>query len=111
VRSLVRSCCRVAANVKGLSPPAARAVVCTKLDPSNHQTLQTINQTNPNPRLAASLLLCLNALVAGCLWLARRNLTSLLTPDKRVAAEMMRILPAAILGVVGGCIGQVGLAG
>jgi len=60
-------------------------------------------------RLASCLLLVFNTLVASSLWLTRRRLTALLTPDSAVAAEMMRILPAAILGVIGD--GQVAVLG
>lgn len=60
-------------------------------------------------RLACSMLLCVNVCVAATVWVARRRLTSLLTPDEAVASAMMRILPAAILGVIGD--GQVAVLG
>lgn len=47
------------------------------------------------------MLLCINVLVASSFWVTRRQLTALLTPDRVIADEMMRILPAAIIGVIG----------
>ncbi|KAI8470091.1 MAG: mate-domain-containing protein [Monoraphidium minutum] len=51
-------------------------------------------------RLACCLVLCVNAAAAACLWAGRDSLIALLTPDGAVAAQMRRILPAAIVGVI-----------
>ena len=55
------------------------------------------------------LLLAANAAVAAALWAARRRVAAALAPDERVAAEIVRVLPAAVLGVLGD--GQVAALG
>ncbi|GBF99158.1 hypothetical protein Rsub_12125 [Raphidocelis subcapitata] len=59
--------------------------------------------------LACCLLAVANSAVAATLWCLRHRLSAALTPDPEIGAEVRRILPAAILGVVGD--GQVAVLG